>query len=239
MNTRRISAFTLIELLVVIAIIAILAALAFAAFQTAGKKGGQAKSLSNLKQISALAFVFSADNDGLLPVAGADIPGEGSLKWPAVLGKTAKDYRIFIDPSDQESELKELAGLNDSTVNQTSYIYNGLNDVGDRREGTVELRLAQIEHPSQTILFAIHQRIPKGSYNRNFYMDLDQNDHTDGKRILNLNAFIGGANYVFADGSARFISEEEYRPLRRQPLAASENSIKNRGSRKILNPRFV
>ena len=68
---RRAKGFTLVELLVVIAIIAVLAALLLPALRNATIKAQSMTCQSNLRQITAAAMFFSADNDGLMPTARA------------------------------------------------------------------------------------------------------------------------------------------------------------------------
>ncbi|MEI6499426.1 MAG: DUF1559 domain-containing protein [Armatimonadota bacterium] len=68
MLTRK-SGFTLIELLVVIAIIAILAAILFPVFAKAREKARQSACLSNMKQIGLGLMSYTADYDGVYPLA--------------------------------------------------------------------------------------------------------------------------------------------------------------------------
>ena len=65
----RTRAFTLIELLVVIAIIAILAAILFPVFAQAKEAAKKTQSISNLKQTSTAAIMYTGDYDDLFPFA--------------------------------------------------------------------------------------------------------------------------------------------------------------------------
>ena len=73
------NAFTLIELLVVIAIIAILAAILFPVFAKAREKARQISCVSNQKQITLGAKMYSQDYDELLPAAGGVDPNNVPL----------------------------------------------------------------------------------------------------------------------------------------------------------------
>lgn len=68
--------FTLIELLVVIAIIAILAAILFPVFAQAKKAAKKASDLSNVKQLSLAAVMYSGDYDDIFVANGEGmVPG--------------------------------------------------------------------------------------------------------------------------------------------------------------------
>ena len=72
-STRR--GFTLIELLVVIAIIAILAAILFPVFSQARIAAKKTQSISNLKQQTLGAIMYSNDNEDYLPLGQSSSPG--------------------------------------------------------------------------------------------------------------------------------------------------------------------
>lgn len=67
--------FTLIELLVVIAIIAILAAILFPVFAQARMAAKKAQSISNLKQQTLAAIMYTNDNEDAFPLGQSSSPG--------------------------------------------------------------------------------------------------------------------------------------------------------------------
>jgi prepilin-type N-terminal cleavage/methylation domain-containing protein/prepilin-type processing-associated H-X9-DG protein len=103
MKRNRI-AFTLIELLVVIAIIAILAAILFPVFAQAREKARQTSCLSNLKQSSFGAMMYSQDYDEqFLPFgmpSGRNSPGPW-VYWQALIQPYMKNRGVTLDPSNQ------------------------------------------------------------------------------------------------------------------------------------------
>lgn len=189
--------FTLLELLVAISIVAILAGLVVAMLPAAKLSARRAASLSNLRQLGIGLVGFANDYDNRLPgrVASSD-------KWPRLLlPYVGNDTRVYGEPDDLKCFLRTGASPLDNDKNQTSYILNGFNDAGAFTNETVQVNLLSLQKPTETILMACQ------SGTGNFYMDfMEGNQNT----VLNLTAYGNGSNYLFADGSARFLTKNEY-----------------------------
>lgn len=191
-------AFTLLELLVTISIIAILAGLVIAMLPAAKLSARRAASLNNLRQLGVGLMGFANDYDNRLPgrVASSD-------KWPRLLlTYVGNDTRVYGEPDDLKCFLRTHADPLSNARNTTSYILNGFNDAGAFTDESIQISLLSLQKPTETILMACQ------SGTGNFYMDfMEGNQYT----VLNLTAYGNGSNYLFADGSARFISKNEYR----------------------------
>lgn len=83
--------FTLIELLVVIAIIAILAAILFPVFVSARNQARMSSCQCNMKQCASAIFVYSSDNNGMLPMVHWG-PDWGDESQSAYWGEAIKKY---------------------------------------------------------------------------------------------------------------------------------------------------
>ena len=148
-------AFTLVELLVVIAIVGGLAALVVPAVKNGMNSGKQAKGLSNLKQIGALALTYAADNGGRLPLGYTEpgfYPTFGHTLamysgWVDANGKRLPD--IFYDPAvkpDRDNGWGSL-GVNISIVLRQQYcvaLYGHANGIS----------LTSIPNPSTKVIVA-------------------------------------------------------------------------------------
>ncbi|MGH8045622.1 MAG: H-X9-DG-CTERM domain-containing protein, partial [Chthoniobacterales bacterium] len=194
---REPAAFTLIELLVVVAIIAVLVALLFAVGPAALKRGQEATSINNMRQVGAGFQLFAGDNDNRLPSRVKT--GE---RWPKLLGEYLKDAKVYADPGDPENYLRRKTDPLSSTQNNTSYMMNGYNDLGAFNDESVTVYTTNLDAPSQTILLA-----PAIGHS-NFYMDFEEGNQNT---VINKRAFGGGSNYLFADGSVRFLKAEDCR----------------------------
>lgn len=194
------SAFSLIELLVVIAIIALLAALIFPAIDMMHKQRDRTVALSNMRQIGTAFLLYAGENSGKLP--GRAVTTD---KWPRLVSKYLKDPRVFAYSGDKQNYL--IAGTdplsNGDNDNQTSFIYNGFDDLGSFDDPEIEIRPINFDGIGSTILLGV-----PNSGDGNFYMDFVEGNQNN---VLDLAAFGDGAHYMFADGSVRYITEEEYK----------------------------
>ena len=196
LGSRR-KAFTLIELLVVIGIVAVLASILLPVFGRARQQTDVVKTLSNMKQVGVALLLYANDNNYLLPNRVTD--GSNDPKWPTLLYSYLQNPNVYYSPvPDVQGQSYRVAQTSDYLNNQknyTSYIYNGMNDLGARRNSGVAVRLNNVGESSQTVLLGIPY--PQLA---NFYMDFDDGDNNV---VLNKKAFGTSTVYMFCDGSAR------------------------------------
>lgn len=191
------AAFTLIELLITISIALVLAGIVIAMLPSARLAARRTQSLSNLRQLGIALTGFASDNRYLLPgrVRSAD-------KWPRLLlPYLDNNPKVYGEPDDLKCFLRTGADPLSNARNTTSYILNGFNDAGAFDNENVQVSLLSLQQPAQTILMACQ------SGTGNFYMDfMEGNQYT----VLNKSAYGPGSNYLFADGSARFVTARDY-----------------------------
>jgi prepilin-type N-terminal cleavage/methylation domain-containing protein/prepilin-type processing-associated H-X9-DG protein len=220
---RRPVGFTLIELLVVIAIIAILAGLLMPALGTAKSKGNSIKCLSNLRQLGLALTLYAGDNDGYFPARR-----ERSEAWPVTLLSYYKDVKILKCPADRTGFTPPGVSPELRADAQRSYVINGFNDWFQANLSTndylkfkqwqwpVGLKDAAIPQPAETIVFGekrpgsrhVHMDFSQGNLG-NDVEEIDQIRHKYGGGTQG-----GGANFAFADGSARFLKNgQSVRPV--------------------------
>lgn len=196
-------AFTLLELLVVIVIISVLAAFTFPFLKSMMRNGDQTACLSNMRQIGAAFVQYSGEHDSQLPNPSQRKP---TVSWPRLLGVYLKDVRVFAAPGKQDNFIKRKVDPLSEQPNNTSFIMNGFNDLGTWQNPLGEVRLVNVQVPGNTLLLGMQKA---GS--RHFYMDFFEPPHGNSKDLLDLAAYENGSNYLFVDGSARFIAQKDYR----------------------------
>ena len=198
----RPAGFTLIELLVVVVIVVVIAAIALPVFSAIQGKGGETKTVANMRQMGIGLLAYANDNSYKLPNRVQPVDGaEEADKWPRLLHQYVEDLRIYGSPiPDKGGKSYRVARadlyLNNST-NYTTYIYNGGNDVQEEGSNTEFPRLNNLSNGADTILLGVP--MPRAN---NFYMDFREKNNNG---VLNKTAFPGGTPYVFCDGSSRML----------------------------------
>lgn len=191
--------FTLIELLVVIGIIAILAGLLMPALSRAKSKASRIKCLSNIRQLSMAATLYSGDHNGEYPARRTR-----TNAWMVTLKPYYSAPQILKCPNDRWAETR-------------SYLINGWNDYWQKTLVASDynkvmawvyphgMKATDVPLPSETILFgekrigSLHVHMDFGQGQGNDKEQVNQDMHRTGGPKT------GGSNFAMVDGSTRLI----------------------------------
>jgi len=196
---RRIIAFTLVELIVTIGIIAILVAIALPALSTAMLHADCAVCCVRMRSLGMAFHNYASDHNDQLP---GRVTGAGNEKWPLLLLPYVEDQRCYADPGDPVASSMPTTNLVSNAQNNSSFFFNGFNDLGFYTNPNATVGIVNLNNMSS--LFLLGQQI-HGSHQ--YYMDFVEGNEDD---ILNKTAYFNGANYVYADGSAAFVTLANY-----------------------------
>lgn len=171
------------------------------------------KSVSNLRQLGVAARLYANDHNQQLPGQPGSLlglPGIGtqpSDQWPALFCTylSPSDPRVFLDPSDPVTAKLPLLSVLSNAVNNTGYVYNGFDDLGQDNQPLPAVALTRMDTPSEVVLLS-----QKTQGATAFYVDLLFNPLGNLFSLLNPQAYDGGSHYLFVDGSVRFIKQTDY-----------------------------
>jgi prepilin-type N-terminal cleavage/methylation domain-containing protein/prepilin-type processing-associated H-X9-DG protein len=193
--------FTLIELLVVIAIIGILAAMLLPSLSSAREMARKISCVNRLRQLSLATQMYVDEHDERYPSKFE------RQRWPSVLKPYFQNDTVLLCPSDFPNP--QTFGTDPSREVRSdslprSYIINGWNDYYNEYGRGTPIAQSTIQIPSETIIFG-----EKMHDSGHFYMDYD---NMDDYRELDMSKHkskrkqgVGGSNYAFGDGSARYL----------------------------------
>jgi prepilin-type processing-associated H-X9-DG protein len=203
-TTRNLAGLSLVEILVVVAILALLAGLLLPVFHKMKEGNQAAKCVNNLRALAALIPVLAADNDGRIEVfsEGNDaFEKRWKMQLERLMGHTTAvpsgPSSPFLCPSAPESTVPHW------------HCYGMIMAAppGTKNAGFYRVRLAQIERPANTPVFADSFSIP--IQKQIFRIRTKTNAATEGIHLRHN----GLANVAFYDGHVEAASPKRLREL--------------------------
>ncbi|MFP3903196.1 MAG: DUF1559 domain-containing protein [Armatimonadota bacterium] len=192
--------FTLIELLVVIAIIAILAAILFPVFARAREKARQSSCLSNVKQIGLAYMQYAQDYDETYCVwrnnMGTPKPNTGDdVYWYQAIYPYVKNSQVYVCPSRADRSVGY--GQNCDHMG-----YGSSGSTG------APVKLADVDYPAQTILFA--ENTSACFYCPHRWIDNPGSYQSLYDNYVQAAVHNEGGNIGFCDGHAKWMMKNDY-----------------------------
>ncbi len=191
------------------AVVVVLAALVIPATSHLSAYATQVKSVSNMRQLGVAARLYANDHDQQLPghTTSVDPASPPPDQWPALFCTylSPVDPRVFVDLNDPNSLKLAPALVVSNAANNTGFVYNGFDELGADNQPPATVRLQVIDHPSEVVLLG--QKVPGSA---TFCVDLLFQPLTNLVNLLNPTVYDGGANYLFVDGSIRFLKQTDY-----------------------------
>ena len=182
----------------VVAIIAILGSLALPAYSAATKHAQSAGCAARMRGLGTAFTLYASDNNGHFP---GRTTGTND-KWPVLLLPYVGDVKCYVDPGDPIANAVPTSSLASNSGNNSSFFFNGFSDLGAYTNSNIQVSMASITNGSNLILLG-----QKVNGNTQYYMDFVEGNQDD---ILNKQAYFGGSNYTFADGSSRYMTATAY-----------------------------
>jgi prepilin-type N-terminal cleavage/methylation domain-containing protein/prepilin-type processing-associated H-X9-DG protein len=220
--------FSLVELLVVVAIIALLAAISLPIYQTAIKHADCAGCLSHMRTLGIAFTSYASDNGGQLP---GRFTQQGTDKWPLLLQPYVPSIECYVDPGDPIAVAQTSSNLLSNSHNYSSFFFNGFNDLGAYTNPNITVGLSNMTDMTNLAILG-QQKAGSGQ----FYMDFVEGNQDD---IINKSAYFGGANYTFADGSSRFMTQTAYNAYTGNYVDGAGNKVSDGDWMWLVNKGYV
>lgn len=197
-SSRVHRAFTLPELLVSIVIILVLVSLAWSVGRNLHARSHAVNCASNLRQIGMAAMMYAGDNQMTLPVTSHQ-RRQGGKSWTLTLQPYASGTITFKCPKDPDEQRPYTYLINDFLTPNPA----GAPDLDFSR-------LAKIERPAETILFAEASPAYRNSDHFHFtgYRDGVMPPAAFESQVAT-QAHAQSSNYLFADGHVESLRRSE------------------------------